>query len=193
MSHSRILITWLWFVGGAILLAFLALVVLLPDNMAASSARGGSIQLPSGIPVRIRIPAIRVDATVLPLGLAADGAMAVPSGPLETAWYDLGPKPGNTGAAVIAGHFGWKDNIPAVFDNLTALQPGDKILVENDKGETLTFVVRELRTFDGNGNAASVFSSTDGKAHLNLITCEGVWDKNSKSYSKRLVVFTDAI
>ncbi len=193
MSHSRIVIKWFWFVGGAILLAFLSLVVLLPDNMAASSARGVSAQLPSGIPVRIKIPAIRVDATVLSLGLATDGAMAVPSGPLETAWYDLGPKPGDNGAAVIAGHFGWKDNIPAVFDNLTMLQPGDKILVENDKGETMTFVVRELRTFDGNGNAASVFSSTDGKAHLNLITCEGVWNKDSKSYSKRLVVFTDAV
>jgi len=34
-------------------------------------------------------------------------------------------------------------------------------------------------------------ASSDAKAHLNLITCEGVWDKVSKSYSKRLVVFTD--
>src|SRR3989344_2613905 len=31
----------------------------------------------------------------------------------------------------------------------------------------------------------------DGAAHLNLITCEGAWDKVSRTYSQRLVVFTD--
>ncbi|MFZ2299818.1 MAG: class F sortase [Candidatus Moraniibacteriota bacterium] len=52
-------------------------------------------------------------------------------------------------------------------------------------------MVRESRSFDPDADALDVFSSDDGKAHLNLITCEGVWDKASKRYSKRLVVFTD--
>jgi len=33
--------------------------------------------------------------------------------------------------------------------------------------------------------------SNDGKAHLNLITCAGVWDEVEKSHSSRLVVFAD--
>ncbi len=28
-------------------------------------------------------------------------------------------------------------------------------------------------------------------ARLNLITCDGVWDKKTLSYDKRLVVFTE--
>jgi hypothetical protein len=36
-----------------------------------------------------------------------------------------------------------------------------------------------------------IFSVKDGKAHLNLITCEGAWDAATQSYSDRLVVFTE--
>lgn len=137
------------------------------------------------------VPAIRVDAVVLSVGLASDGAMDTPKSPSDTAWFELGPSPGDPGSAVIAGHYGWKNNMPAVFDDLSALRRGDKIYVENEKGETTTFIVRESRLFDEKENAADVFSSSDGKAHLNLVTCEGVWSKDTKSYSKRLVVFTD--
>ncbi len=195
--RSKISLKWLSFIGGAFVIAFSTILIFLPDTTALGSGETASAvspeQVPSGLPIRLRIPAIRVDAAILPVGLAPDGAMDVPKGPDDTAWFDQGPHPGENGTAVIAGHFGWKNGIPAVFDNLNELHPGNKILVENDKGETITFVIRELRTFDGNGNATEVFSSSDGKAHLNLITCEGVWDKASKSYSNRLVVFADKI
>jgi hypothetical protein len=52
-------------------------------------------------------------------------------------------------------------------------------------------VVREIQRYDPNADASSVFSSNDGKSHLNLITCEGIWDEVSQSYPQRLVIFTD--
>ncbi len=146
-----------------------------------------------GLPIRIKIPKIGVDAALEYVGVTAQGAMAVPKGPDNAAWFDLGPRPGDNGSAVIAGHEGWKNNIQAVFDNLHTLQKGDQIYVTDEKGAVATFVVREVRTYDQNANAGGVFNSTDGKAHLNLITCEGVWNKIQKSYSDRLVVFTDEI
>ena len=45
------------------------------------------------------------------VGLTPGGAMDVPKGPSDVAWFDLGPRPGEVGSAVIAGHEGWKDNI----------------------------------------------------------------------------------
>ncbi|HQT83173.1 MAG TPA: class F sortase, partial [Candidatus Paceibacterota bacterium] len=102
-----------------------------------------------------------------------------------------GPRPGEIGSAVIAGHVGWKDNIRAAFDSVASLRPGDTLFVEDAQGASVTFVVRELRMYDQNQNDSDVFTSTDGKAHLNLIACEGVWDAATKSYSKRLVIFTD--
>ncbi len=148
-------------------------------------------QTNAGLPVRLKIPRIHVDASVEYVGLTPDGAMGVPTDPDTVAWFNLGPRPGETGSAVIDGHFGWKDGIPAVFDNVHKLHKGDMLSVEDKNGVTTTFVVRELRLYDQHENAVDVFSSSDGKAHLNLITCTGVWNKNQKSYSERLVVFTD--
>lgn len=51
--------------------------------------------------------------------------------------------------------------------------------------------MREIRSYDPTVDASGIFGSNDGKAHLNLITCEGIWDATKKSYSKRIVVFTD--
>jgi sortase A len=144
-----------------------------------------------GNPVRLEIPNINVDATVEYVGLTSAGAVAVPKGPANAAWFDLGPRPGNIGSAVIVGHFGWKNNIPAVFDNLHKLQKGDKLYVKDEAGATITFVVRELRLYGENQDASDVFGSLDRNAHLNLITCEGAWNKARKSYSDRLVVFAD--
>ncbi|MDO8520971.1 MAG: class F sortase [bacterium] len=143
------------------------------------------------MPVRIKIPVIYIDAAIEKVTVTSDGAMDVPKAPADAAWFSLGPRPGESGSAVIAGHYGWKNGVQAVFDNLYTLRKGDKVYVEDEKGVTTTFVVRELRRYGENEDASGVFVSNDGVSHLNLITCEGVWNKDTKSYSKRLVVFTD--
>lgn len=143
------------------------------------------------LPVRLRIPQINVDAPIEYVGLTADGVMDSPIVPDVTGWYNLGPKPGEIGSAVIDGHFGWKNGIPAVFDNLHKLSKGDKIYVEDDNGVTITFVVRNIRSYDSKADASDVFGSSDGKAHLNIVTCEGPWNINLKSRPSRIVVFTD--
>jgi len=144
-----------------------------------------------GLPIHLTIPKIKVDTVFEHVGLTSDGAMDVPKKQENVAWFNLWPIPGEIGNAVIAGHYGWKGGKPSAFDNLYKLRIGDKIYIKDDKGQTITFVVRELRRYDENAEATDVFYSDDGKAHLNLITCEGVWNKDTKSYSKRLVVFTD--
>lgn len=143
------------------------------------------------MPVRLKIPSIKVNALVENVGLTPDGAMDVPVGPANVGWFNLGPRPGEEGSSVINGHAGYKNNKPAVFDNLYKLKKGDKIYIEDSEGTTITFVVRELKSYNRNANALNVFSSSDRKVHLNLITCTGIWDKVEKTRSDRLVVFTD--
>lgn len=149
------------------------------------------VVLGTPVPIRIIIPKININATIESVGLTSQKAVGVPKGPVNVAWFNLGPHPGDSGNAIIVGHFGWKDSKPAVFDSLSKLLPGDKLYVIDEKEAATTFVVRESQRYDPNADASKVFISNDGKSHLNLITCEGVWDKVSKSYSKRLVVFTD--
>lgn len=143
------------------------------------------------LPVRLKIPAIGVDAALDNIGLTSNGQMGVPTVPANGAWFDLGPRPGEIGSAVIDGHFGtWKNGQTSVFDSLYKLRKGDKLTVEDQKGVAITFVVTELRIYDQNQDATDVFSSLDGQAHLNLITCEGVWNRLEQSFPSRLVVFT---
>lgn len=144
-----------------------------------------------GLPVRLRIPEINVNTLVESVGVTPAGAMGIPDGPINVAWFKFGSRPGEVGSAVIAGHTGWKNDIPAVFDNLHKIEIGSKIYTEDDKGVISTFVVRDIRKYSPKADASDVFISEDGKAHINLITCEGPWDAVSRSSSQRLVVFAD--
>ncbi|AKM82375.1 TPA: class F sortase [Candidatus Berkelbacteria bacterium] len=145
-----------------------------------------------GLPMRLKIPEINVDATIDNAGLTPDGTMESPKSPSGVVWYKLGARPGEIGSAVIAGHYGtWKNGEKSVFDDLSKLNPGDKIYIEDDMGKTTTFVLKNSQSYDPSADASGVFNSNDGKSHLNLVTCEGIWNPISQSYSKRLVMFAD--
>lgn len=162
------------------------------EKLAYSDIRdpGG---IPQGLPVRLIIPLIGVDSAIEDALITPDGRMDVPAGSINVAWFSLGPSPGQIGSAVIGGHFGIRNGIPFVFYDLDKLRIGDKIHIVDDRGDTLAFVVRSIRLFDRNADATAVFTSNDGLAHLNLITCEGVWNRVNDNYPERRVVFTDAI
>ena len=142
-----------------------------------------------GLPVRLKIPSINVDAYVQHVGVTSEGDMEVPDNSDDVGWFKLGYRPGEVGSAVISGHFNGKNGEVGVFYDLVKLKKGDKLYLEDDNGTMTTFVVRESRVYDP-GYAEELFTLNDG-AHLNLVTCDGVWDGIKKSYSKRLVVFTD--
>lgn len=163
-------------------------------SLVTETAAGLPEQVSYGLPIRLKIPAIEVDADVEYVGLTADGAMDVPTNPDNVAWYQLGPRSGENGNAVMAGHYGiWKDGQGSAFDQLHTLQTGDAIYVEDDGGIVTEFVVRDSRSYDPEADATDVFITNDGLPHLNLITCEGDWDSVTQNYSSRLVIFADKI
>jgi len=142
-------------------------------------------------PIRLSIPSIGVNAFVQKVGVTPTGDMDVPTNNIDVGWFDIGPRPGEPGSSVIAGHFDGKQGEDGVFKNLYKLKAGDKIYTKDIQGITTTFVVIENRLYDP-GSAGDVFSS-QGSPRLNLITCDGVWDGIKKGFSKRLVVSADLI
>lgn len=178
-----------------VLLVIFSLVLfirLIPDtNNRPVSAYHGVRNSVIIAPVRLRIPVINVDASIQYVGVTKNGAMDVPDNSVDVGWFKIGPRPGEKGSAVISGHFDGKNSEVGVFAGLDTLKSGDRVYIANSNGSTTTFVVRESRTYDP-GYADDVFRASD-TAHLNLITCDGVWDRAKKSYSKRLVVFTDML
>jgi LPXTG-site transpeptidase (sortase) family protein len=142
-----------------------------------------------GFPVRLIIPSINVNAAVEYVGVTPIGIMGVPVDTADVGWFDFGPRPGEKGSAVIAGHLDGVNGEAAVFANLNQLKKGDKLYVLDGNGNTTSFTVQGSREYDV-GYADEVFSRNDGN-YLNLITCDGVWDGTKESYNKRLVVFAD--
>jgi LPXTG-site transpeptidase (sortase) family protein len=148
-------------------------------------------ELTPGLPIRLKIQKINVDAVIDYTGLTADGAMDVKKDPDKVAWYSLGPRPGQIGSAVIAGHYGWIEDKGSVFNELQTLIKGDEITVVDEKGVINNFLVREIKHYKPDATVPEVFMSNDKKSHLNLITCNGTWDEAKQTYSNRLVIFTD--
>lgn len=151
----------------------------------------GVSKVTTGLPVRLMIDAIKVDAAIQSVGINKTGEMAVPSKTSEVGWFAFGPRPGERGSAVIAGHLDGENGEPGVFSNLSKLKRGDKLAVEDSRGITRHFVVQEIRSYKP-GPAQEVFNQQDS-SHLNLITCEGDFDKTNNTYSQRLVVFADIV
>lgn len=149
------------------------------------------VLISSTIPIRISIPAIRIDAPIEMVSIMSDNTLGNPKEPTQAGWFSAGIRPGEVGSAIIDGHFGWVNKKPAVFDALSSLQVGDSVYITDQAQRTLVFIVREVRTYHAEGDTFEVFNSKDGKAHLNLITCTGAWNKTLQSYTDRLVVMSD--
>lgn len=142
------------------------------------------------LPTRLVIPKLNVDAFVESVGMDNKGRMDVPKDDNNVAWYNLGFSPGQKGSAVFAGHFDNKSGGPAVFHNLSTLENGDEITAYYPDGKTYTFVVTQKTEYNFDQvPLEEVFNSQD-QPRLNLITCDGVFDKNARNYSKRLVVYS---
>ena len=146
---------------------------------------------PKGDPIGLIIPAINVDAIIEPVGLTSSGALGAPLGPVNAGWFDAGTRPGDVGIAIIDGHYGWKDHIPAIFNNLSSLKGGDSVYVDDAKGNVITFVVSKVASYGEYASTSNIFTPYDNKSHLVIVTCAGVWNTEKKSYSKRVVVFAD--
>ncbi len=142
-----------------------------------------------GLPLRLRIPAIGVNAAVEYVGVASDGTMAIPADEWDVAWFKKGYRPGSLGNAVIDGHLDWTHG-PAVFWNLAKLNVGDAVYVSDDKGTERKFLVTDVVTYPYNNAPLTAIFGPSNTADLNLITCNGVYSKTAHNYNKRLVVYT---
>ena len=139
-------------------------------------------------PSRLRIPALGLDAWIGAVGLRKDGSMDVPDNLWTSSWLASGPRPGQAGNAVIAGHRGVES--PALFSHLENLQPGDKIYVSDAAGNQRIYVVTGVAVLGLNPSTQlAVFGPTSSQ-QLVLITCFGRYIPSARTYDHRLVVFS---
>ncbi|WP_438312052.1 class F sortase [Streptomyces sp. HUAS TT3] len=146
-----------------------------PASTDGGAPAGPAAALPASEPVRVRVPAAGVDTgPLLKLGLAADGTVEVPSVAQadRIGWYTKGVTPGETGPAVLIGHFDTARG-PAVLRDVSRIRTGDEITVDRADGTAAVFRVRELEQVDKKHFPTTrVYGNTAGP-ELRLITCGG--------------------
>ena len=140
-------------------------------------------------PVRLIVPRLKIDAAIESVGKAGDGEAGVPTNSKDVAWYNVGPKPGEAGNAVISGHLDDKVG-PAIFWRLRELKVDDTILVVDKAGTQRTFKVLEVTAYPYAKAPLNKIFGFDLEHDLNLITCTGRWNNGTHTYSQRLVVYT---
>ncbi len=144
---------------------------------------------------RLLIPAIGVNAAIESVGVRPDGAMETPGQHPwnDVGWYSGGPRPGERGSGVIAGHLDRPGGNPAVFWRLRDLHVGDTILVVDAHGKTLRFHVTALIFYPPqDAPIQDIFGNNAGR-FLNLTTCAGDWIPTQHQTALRLVVYTSLV
>ncbi len=139
-----------------------------------------------GAPTRVEIPTIGVDQGLYGVGLKPDGAMATPAFG-DIGWYDLGPRPGAAGPAVIVAHV----HGPAgddVFARLHELRPGDRIAVRRTDGASV-FVVESVERAPKEALPTERIWNRTDQAVLRLITCGGEPDPVTRMYPDNTIVY----
>jgi LPXTG-site transpeptidase (sortase) family protein len=145
-----------------------------PATYAASSERSAALG-------RLSIPAIGVNAGIIPVGVTRSGHLAIGRSVRDVYRWRSGVQPGQQGSAVLAGHT-WSKG-PGVFDDLGRLRPGNLVVVGRNR-----FEVTRVRRVTGLSRAAVAGLFSDrGKPRLVLITCG---DRNDLTgvYRTRIIV-----
>ncbi|MEU6354211.1 class F sortase [Streptomyces sp. NPDC047072] len=169
-----------------------------PASAGKGTAATAGLELPPPVPPlrgarpqRVDIPALGVQAPVVPRGLDRKGAPEPPpyDQPGVVGWYAAGVAPGAAGTALLVGHLDTETR-PAVFHRLGALVPGERIRVTRADGTIAEFTVDGVRLltrerFDAH---QAYGPHHPGRPELRLITCAGTYDRTSRTYSANVVV-----
>lgn len=191
----------LWTLAAVLLAAGLAVIALglrgpdgppRPPAWAAATRPAGPAgpALPRSVPVQVAVPAIGVRAPLVRLGLDADGSVQVPRAdrPGEAGWYDLGPAPGERGAAVLLGHVDSAAGA-AVFYDLGRLRPGHRVEVTRADGRVAVFTVESVeRVAKDRFPTQRVYGPLD-RPGLRLVTCGGPFDRAVRGYRDNVIVY----
>lgn len=139
-------------------------------------------------PLRLRVPAIGIDAPIIELGLDADGWLEVPQTAHETGFWAGGYWPGERGPTVITGHVDWEGQ-RGVFWDLRTLEPGAEVEVEREDGTAVRYRIDRLEQVDKDEFPTDEVYDRTGLPEIRLITCGGAFDRSARSYEDNIIAY----
>lgn len=144
---------------------------------------------PPDAPVSVAVSSVRIEADVVPVGVAEDGQMELPADPDVLGWYRFGPAAGEgSGSVVLAGHVDSLTHGVGQFARLLDSRPGDQVQVQTESGTDLYYTVVDVQNIPKLELPLAEVFRHDGDEVLLLITCGGEFDRESGSYTDNVVV-----
>ena len=139
-------------------------------------------------PIGLQIDAIGVGTdAVVPVGIDDNNELDIP-GASEVGWYQLGQRPGQPGATVLAAHVSWKKQA-GVFARLGRLEPGSEVVVRLSDGSQARYVVTERTMYDKTALPYDRIWTRQGQEVLVLVTCGGEFNPEIRRYRQNIVVY----
>lgn len=160
-----------------------------PVSSAISEVAPEDGRFPGLAPVALSAEAIGLHSShVVELGLTDQKRLEAPEPWEAVGWYALGEAPGETGAAVLAGHLD-SDTGPAVFHRLKQLEVGDTVSVARADGAVAHFAVYAVEQYAKEEFPTHRVYGDTQEPELRLITCGGDFDDVGHSYEDNVVVY----
>ena len=143
----------------------------------------------AGVPVRMSIPALHVDADIRPVSATATGIEVPEIG--HAGWFEAGPRPGDPGRAVIIGHIDGATE-PGVFFHVPGIRRDAEIVIVDDEDRVHRYAVTgKLQVPKDEFPADAVYGSSE-RPVLVLVTCGGTYEPG-EGYSDNVLVYARAI
>ncbi len=143
-------------------------------------------------PTRLVVESINLDAEVVPIGLDANQALAVPKRADITGWWSGGYKPGESGPTVIVGHYDSKV-APGVFARLKDVQELDRITVQQADGSKYFYEVEFVERLQKTEFPTELVYGPTAGSTLRLVTCGGKFDHKTHHYVDNVIVYASLI
>lgn len=146
-------------------------------------------KVPADQPRIIQIPSLDIKAYIQRVGIDKNNTVVAPNNIFFTGWFTGSAPPGDEGISILDGHVRGRYN-DGVFRKLIEISNGEVIKVQMGDESWREFEVLSKKIYDTKDSAKALFSPKiqSGKSELRLITCDGVYDKKTREYSKRLIV-----
>jgi Sortase domain len=143
----------------------------------------------TAVPVRLKVPAIGVDARVVPVGVAAGGALGIPASPSVVGWWAGGGSPGQrSGATVLVGHVDSAASGPGALFRLQDIRPGAAVTLTAG-GRAWRYAVRAVRAYVKAALPSAAVFGQQVTPRLVIITCGGPFDAATGHYLDNIVAW----
>lgn len=160
-----------------------------PSEVEPTASQFSNYRVDPGAPRYVKIPDVKVFARTYGLGTDSQGKFRAPNNIYNVGWYDKSARPGENGTVLLDGHSaGVKGN--AVFSRLKNVRAGSLIEIERGDGQKISYRVVSAESFpaDQLDMKSAVVSVQPGVNGLNIITCDGEYSSQTKTYNNRLLV-----